>query len=143
MGRKAKLLAPDKAVDARRVGREGQSRWGKTAIVTMAYDPRFAVFFGSGSPAESFAGDGFADPQGMFMAAVGAGPVYRLLGKRDLGTDVFPAAEASLIDGDIAFRRHAGGHTDGPNWPAFLSFAGRYCKSPGLKAAASAATSPN
>ena len=138
MGRKAKLLAPDKAVDARRVGLEGQSRWGKTAIVALAYDPRFAVFFGSGSPA-----DGFADPRGMFTAAVAAGPVYRLLGKRDLGTDVFPAAEASLIDGDIAFRRHAGGHTDDPNWPAFLSFTGRYFKGPGLKPAPSAVTSSN
>lgn len=79
----------------------------------------------------------------MFLAAVGAGAVSKLLGKMDLGTDVFPAAETSLIDGDIAFRRHAGGHMDGPNWPAFLSFAGHYFKGPGLKPAPSAVTSPN
>jgi hypothetical protein len=69
----------------------------------------------------------------MFMAAAAAGPVYRLLGKKDLGTGVFPPPEVSLLDGDIAFRRHAGGHTDVPNWPAFLSFAERYFKGPGLR----------
>jgi hypothetical protein len=42
-----------------------------------------------------------------------------------------------LIDGDIAFRQHSGGHTDAPNWPTFLQFAGRY-----LKAPAAATTSP-
>jgi hypothetical protein len=36
--------------------------------------------------------------------------------------------ETSLIDGDLAWRQHAGGHTTGPNWPTFLSFASRYIK---------------
>ena len=189
----------DKAVDAKRVGLEGHSRWGKAAAVAMAYDPRFAiayisssgeggtkinrrdygevvenaawweayhwyagnfikyggpltakdlpvdghelialcaprpVFIGAGSTAGGPAGDGFADPRGMFMAAVDAGPVYRLLGKKDLGTDVFPPSETALIDGDIAFREHSGGHTDVPIWPAFLEFAGHHIKGPGLK----------
>src|SRR5437667_10607286 len=35
----------DKAVDAKKVGIEGLSRYGKAAIVTMAYDPRFAIGF--------------------------------------------------------------------------------------------------
>lgn len=35
----------DKAVDAKRVGIEGLSRYGKAALVTMAYDPRFAIGF--------------------------------------------------------------------------------------------------
>jgi len=35
----------DKAVDAKRVGIEGLSRYGKAAIVTMAYDERFAIGF--------------------------------------------------------------------------------------------------
>ena len=26
----------------------------------------------------------------------------------------------------LAFRQHAGGHTEGPNWPTFLDFAARY-----------------
>src|SRR6202000_51811 len=35
----------DKAVDARKVGIEGLSRYGKAAIVAMAYDERFAIGF--------------------------------------------------------------------------------------------------
>jgi hypothetical protein len=35
----------DKAVDAKKVGIEGLSRYGKAAIVTMAYDERFAIGF--------------------------------------------------------------------------------------------------
>ena len=36
-------LETDKAVDAKQVGIEGVSRYGKAALVTMAYDPRFAL----------------------------------------------------------------------------------------------------
>jgi hypothetical protein len=36
-------LEREKTVDARRVGIEGVSRYGKAALVTMAYDTRFAV----------------------------------------------------------------------------------------------------
>jgi prepilin-type processing-associated H-X9-DG protein len=36
-------LETDKAVDAKRVGIEGVSRYGKAALITMAYDQRFAV----------------------------------------------------------------------------------------------------
>jgi hypothetical protein len=35
----------DPAVDAKRVGIEGLSRYGKAALVTMAYEPRFAIGF--------------------------------------------------------------------------------------------------
>jgi hypothetical protein len=79
-------------------------------------------------------GDAWIDAKGSFMAAAGAGPVYNLLGKKDMGTDVFPPIETPLIDGDIAFRQHSGGHTDGPNWPTFLTFADRYIKAPPLPA---------
>jgi hypothetical protein len=72
------------------------------------------------------AGDGWVDAKGSFLAAVGAGPVYKLLGKKDLGTTEFPPVETGLMDGDIAFRQHSAGHTPGPNWPVFLSFAERY-----------------
>ncbi len=77
-------------------------------------------------------GDGWVDAKGMFLAAVGAGPVYRLLGKKDLGTTQFPPIETPLIDGGIAFRQHSGGHTPAPNWPTFLTFASRYIKGPPL-----------
>lgn len=80
------------------------------------------VFIGGGATN----GDGWVDAKGMFLAAAGAGPVYRLLGKKDMGTTEFPPIETPLIDGDVAFRQHSGGHTTGPNWPIFLTFAQRY-----------------
>jgi hypothetical protein len=179
----------DKDVDATQVGIEGLSRYGKAAIVTLAYDPRFAIAFVASSGAggaklhrrhfgeqvENVAGageyhwmagnyikyagpltaadlpvdshqlvalcaprpvlisagsleveGGWIDAKGMFMAAAAAGPVYRLLGRKDLGTTDFPPQETALVDGEIAFRQHAGGHTAGPNWPTFLAWAGRY-----------------
>jgi hypothetical protein len=179
----------DPAVDAKRVGIEGLSRYGKAAIVAMAYDERFAIgFIGSsgaggakihrrnyGEMVENVAGSGeyhwmagnyikyagpltakdlpvdahelvamcaprpvfisvgslqveggWVDAKGMFLAGVHAAPVYELLGKKGLGTSDFPPQETALIDGDIAFRQHAGGHTTGPNWPTFLKFAERY-----------------
>ncbi len=182
----------DKSVDAKQVGIEGLSRYGKAALVAMAYDPRFAigfiassgeggakilrrtfgelvenvaatseyhwmagnflkyagpltandlpvdahelialcaprpVFVSSGSPQVE---GGWIDGKGMFLGAVGAGPVYKLLGKKDLGTVKFPPMETALIDGDVAFREHSGGHTAAPNWPTFLAFASRYLKS--------------
>jgi hypothetical protein len=181
----------DKSVDAKQVGIEGLSRYGKAAVVAMAYDQRFAIgFIGSsgeggvklhrrnfGELVENLAGAGayhwmagnflkyagpltwndlpvdahelialcaprpvfiscgsdkvegsWIDQKGMFMAAVAAGPVYKLLGKKDMGTTEFPPIETALIDGEVAFRQHSGGHTTGPNWQTFLTFASRYIK---------------
>ena len=189
----------DKAVDAKRVGIEGHSRYGKATLVTMAYDPRFAIAYVSSSGAGGAAlwrrhwgeeignvagtgeyhwmdgnflkyagpltpndfpvdqhelialcaprpvfvsggalaaGDGWVDAKGMFMAAAAAGPVYKLLGKKDMGTTEFPPMETPLIDGDISFRQHSGGHTPAPNWPTFITFASRYLKAPPMIAAA-------
>jgi hypothetical protein len=84
------------------------------------------VFIGTGV----VDGDGWCDPRGMFLAAAAAGPVYRLLGKRDLGTSTFPATGTALIDGDVAFRQHELGHTPAPNWPGFIDFASRYLHAP-------------
>ena len=80
------------------------------------------VFISAGA----FKGDAWVDAKGMFLAAVGAGPVYRLLGKKDLGTEEFPAMGTGLTSGELGFRQHPYGHTPAPNWPAFLEFAGRY-----------------
>jgi hypothetical protein len=179
----------DKAVDAKRVGLEGHSRYGKATLVAMAYDSRFAIAYVSSSgeggaklhrrnageivenvastseyhwmagnflkyagplqwsdlPVDSHElialcaprpvlisagknGDAWVDAKGMFMAAAAAGPVYKLLGKKDMGTSEFPPVETSLIVGDIAFRQHSAGHTDAPNWPTFIDFASRYFK---------------
>ncbi len=182
----------DKSVDAKQVGVEGHSRYGKAALVAMSYDSRFAIAYISSSGeggaklfrrnfgeqignvagtgeyhwmagnflkyagpltendlpvdahelialcaprpvfigAGATQGDGWVDAKGMFLAAVGAAPVYKLLGKKDLGTSQFPPIETALIDGDIAFRQHSAGHTPAPNWPTFLAFASRYLKEP-------------
>jgi hypothetical protein len=84
------------------------------------------IFISVGSPQVE---GQWIDARGMFLAGVGAGPVYQLLGKKDLGTAEFPAQETPLVVGEIAFRQHAGGHTTGPNWPTFIAFAERYFKS--------------
>ena len=77
--------------------------------------------------------DPWSDPRGEFLAAVGAGPVYRLLGKKDLGTTEMPPPNVSLISGDLAFREHVGAHTDIPDWPVFLDFASKYFAAPAMK----------
>ena len=181
----------DASVNAKQVIIEGLSRYGKAAIVTMAYDARFAmgfigssgaggvkilrrvfgeqvenlassaeyhwfagnflkyagplqvndlpvdahelvalcaprpVFISSGSP--SVEGE-WVDAKGMFLGGAYASPVYELLGKKGLGTYEFPPIETVLINGEIAFRQHKGGHTTGPNWPTFLRYADRYIK---------------
>ena len=88
------------------------------------------VFISSGDTLGGVpAGDGWVDAKGMFLAGVHAGPVYRLLGKKDLGTAVFPPIETGILTGDLAFRQHTAGHTPNPNWPFFLDFAEREFKS--------------
>jgi hypothetical protein len=192
-------LETDPAVDAKRVGIEGVSRYGKAALVAMAFEPRFAmVLVGSsgeggaklhrrnfGEAVENLTGSGeyhwmagnflkygaeeskfgsknagdipvdshqlialcaprltfisygipergdakWLDQQGSFMAAVAAGPVFRLLGAKDLGTsddytqEKMPAVNTGLLDGALAWRQHDGGHTDTPNVPHFIKWA--------------------
>jgi hypothetical protein len=186
-------FASDHAIDARHIAIEGHSRFGKTALVAMAYEPRFAVAYINSSGAgganlarrhfgeqlENIAaaseyhwmagnyiryaeaepiqltpadmpvdmhelialcaprpvfigggtregGDGWADVRGTFLAEVAAGPVYRLLGAKNLGTDTFPPVGTALITGDLGFRQHPGGHTPLPDFPTFLTFATPY-----------------
>jgi hypothetical protein len=71
-------------------------------------------------------GDGWVDARGMFFGAAGADPVYRLLGVKGLGTDVFPPILTPLTSGALAFRQHDEGHTPMPNWPVFIDWAGRW-----------------
>lgn len=181
----------DRDVDAKRVAIEGLSRYGKAALVTMAYEPRISLGFigssGAGgakilrrnfgeqvenlassaeyhwfcgnfikyasshtvddlpvdahhlialcAPRPVFISSGsphvegqWIDAKGMFLGGVHAGPVYRLLGKKDLGQDAFPPLGQGLVDGDLAYRQHAGGHTTGPNWSTWLAWAYRYWK---------------
>jgi len=188
-GKALDYFETDSKTDAKRVAIQGHSRYGKAALVTLAYDLRFETGFisslgeggaklhrrNAGEIVENVAGSneyhwmagnfikyagpltwddlpvdsheliamcaprpvfisagekgyGWVDARGMFMAAAAAGPVYKLLGKKDLGTNEFPKVEAGLMDGEIAFRQHSAGHTPAPNWPVFLEFAARYFK---------------
>jgi hypothetical protein len=73
--------------------------------------------------------DQWADPHGEFLAQVAAGPVYRLLGKPDLGSETLPALDVPLISGDLGFLYHTGGHTILPgDWRAFLEFSDRHLR---------------
>lgn len=77
----------------------------------------------------------WVDAHGSFMAGVLAGPVYRLLGKKDLSTpgnyltDPMPPI-GQLIGGELAWRQHEGGHDVTPNWPAFFEWIARYIRAP-------------
>ncbi|MEJ1237687.1 acetylxylan esterase [Chryseolinea sp. T2] len=104
----SKLTAQDVPVDAHEL------------IALCAPRP---VFISSGSPQVE---GQWVDAKGMFLGGVHAGPVYRLLGKKDLGTNTFPKLGTALTDGEIAFRQHSGGHSTGPNWSTWIAWACRY-----------------
>jgi hypothetical protein len=200
-GRVLDELQTDPSVDAKRVGIEGVSRYGKAALVTMAFDDRFAVVlvgssgeggakphrrnygeavenltasgqyhwmagnflkygaadatFGSKNandipvdsnelialcaPRPVFVSYGipekgdahWLDHQGSYMATVNAGRVYRLLGAEDLGvaedyrTAKMPPVNAGLLNGQLAWRQHNGGHEDRSNMKYFIAWADR------------------
>jgi lysophospholipase L1-like esterase len=88
-----------------------------------------ATFISYGVPEKGDAK--WLDQLGSYMATVAAGPVFRLLGSKDLGAGddwrnaKMPPVNEGLLDGQLAWRQHDGGHTDGPNWKYFLSWADR------------------
>lgn len=194
-------LETDTLVDAKKVGIEGVSRYGKAALVTLAFEPRFAIgLIGSsgkggatlhrrvfGEAVESLTGSGeyhwmvgnylkygasdatfgaktgcdltvdshqllamcaprlafvsygvpeqgdakWLDQKGSYMSTIAAGVVYKLLGAKDLGVsndymkEVMPPVLTGLLDGELAWRQHDGGHTDGPNYPYFIPWASK------------------
>jgi hypothetical protein len=196
-------LETDSTVDAKHVGIEGVSRYGKAALVTLAFEERFAFgLIGSsgkggttlhrrvfGEAVESLTGGGYywmagnyikygasegkygdmhadklpvdsheliamcasrpvfisygvpeqgdakwLDHQGSYMAAVAAGPVYKLLGAKDLGVssdyliEKMPGVNISYMQGELAWRQHDGGHTDLPNMKHFIEWASKLIK---------------
>jgi hypothetical protein len=67
--------------------------------------------------------DDWSDPKGEFLAAVAAVPVYKLLGKQDLGTDVWPAARTPLFSNGLNYYMHEGGHGMVPtDWAIYVQF---------------------
>jgi hypothetical protein len=66
--------------------------------------------------------DLWSDPKGEFLAAVAAGPVYKLLGKDGLDTIEWPAAGHPILH-DLAYSMHEGGHGMVPSdWDVYLQF---------------------
>jgi hypothetical protein len=66
--------------------------------------------------------DNWSDPKGEFLAEVAAGPVYKLLGKDGLDTDVWPAAKQPILH-DLAYYMHDGGHGMVPtDWDVYIQF---------------------
>jgi len=200
-GRGLDYLETDPAVDAKHVGIEGVSRYGKAALVTMAFDQRFAmVLVGSsgkggatllrrnfGEAVESLTGGEYywmagnfmkygakdatfgsknaadlpvdsnelialtaprltfisygvpekgdakwLDHKGSFMAMFAANPVWPLLGAKGLTPlngytpDNMPPVNTNILDGQLGWRQHDGGHTDAPNMKYFLEWADKF-----------------
>jgi hypothetical protein len=74
--------------------------------------------------------DQWADPVGEFLAEVAAGPVYRLLGRKDLGVTTLPPLDTPVTSGDLGWHYHTGGHAaTQADWSAFLQFLAKYFKS--------------
>jgi hypothetical protein len=72
--------------------------------------------------------DQWSDPKGEFLAAVAAGPVYRLLDQQDLGTDQVPPLDHPIIH-TIAFHTHTGKHEiTAFDWEQFLLFGDKHLK---------------
>ena len=197
-------LETEPQVNAKQVGIEGVSRYGKAALVTMAFDQRFGLGLIAssgkggttlqrrifGEAVESLTGSGeyhwmagnylkygadessfgrktgcdlsvdshellalcaprptfvsygipekgdakWLDQTGSYQATVAAGPIFKLLGVRDLGvsndyaTEKMPPVLTSLTDGELAWRQHDGGHTDAPNFQYFIPWASKLLK---------------
>lgn len=196
-------LETEPLVDAKKVGIEGVSRYGKAAIVTLAFEQRFAIgLIGSsgkggvtlhrrnfGEAVENLTGGEYywmcgnymkygakkstfgeltgcdltvdshglialcaprptfisygipeqgdalwLDQLGSYKAVIAAGSVYKLLGMKDLGVGndyinaQMPPVLTSLLDGQLAWRQHNGGHTDLPNFPYFIAWANKMLK---------------
>jgi hypothetical protein len=72
------------------------------------------------------------DQQGSFMAAVAAGPVFRLLGVLDMAvaedyrSAQMPPVNTGLLEGVLAWRQHDGGHEDRSNMKHFIGWADRH-----------------
>lgn len=66
--------------------------------------------------------DYWSDPKGEFLAEVAAGPVYKLLGKDPLDTNVWPQAKQPIFH-DLAYYMHDGGHGMVPtDWDIYIQF---------------------
>jgi len=74
------------------------------------------------------AGDLWADPKGMFLAAKAAAPVYRLLGTDGFGASKMPGIDQPVMT-TIGFHLRCGPHNvTAYDWDQFLNFADKHMK---------------
>ena len=87
------------------------------------------IFISYGVPEHGDAN--WLDQQGSYMATVAAGPVFRLLSAKDIGeqenyrTAKMPPVNTGLLDGELAWRQHDGGHEDRSNMKHFIAWASK------------------
>ncbi len=98
-------------------------QWGDH-VAQMPFDAHMLLSLIAPRPILLQTGDTdlWSDPRGEFLAAVAAGPVFRLLGKQGLGTDVMPPAAQPIMH-TLGYYEHEGGHGTIPSdWDQFLAF---------------------
>ncbi len=72
--------------------------------------------------------DQWADPKGEFLAAVAAGEVYELLGKKGVGTTAMPAVDHP-VGATVRYHVRTGKHDiTAYDWDQYLDFADRRLK---------------
>lgn len=99
-------------------------RWNE-----MPHEAHLLIALSAPRPVMITAADGdlWSDPRGQFLAVVAAGPVWRLLGKGDLGTTEMPALDVPVATGSLAYLENKGPHLISPlDWRTFLDFADRH-----------------
>jgi hypothetical protein len=72
--------------------------------------------------------DTWADPEGEYLSAVAASPVYELYGKKGLAGPM-PAVDSPKAEGDVAYHIRKGGHDINTyDWTQYIKFADKYFK---------------
>ena len=72
--------------------------------------------------------DDWADPEGEYLSALYASPVYELYGKKGLASPM-PAVDSPMMEGDVAYHIRKGGHDINLyDWTQYVKFADKYFK---------------
>jgi hypothetical protein len=73
--------------------------------------------------------DTWADPEGEFLSALYASPVYELYGKKGLAVSSMPKPEQPSTEGDVGYHIRTGKHDITLyDWQQYIKFANKYFK---------------